>query len=97
MAALPRQAGQNGWKILGSNGMGRAPTMMRNSRTDKANAIKQERQKRKECSNLWRHDGGGVLASILATGAYSYAGRELVELLKTWIAKHSAKRMVNTQ
>ncbi len=42
---------------------------------DKANAIKQGRQKRKERSNLWRHDGGDVLAGILATGAYSYAGR----------------------
>ena len=42
---------------------------------DRTNAIKQERQKRKERSNLWRHDGGDVLAGILATGAYCYAGR----------------------
>lgn len=42
---------------------------------DRTNAIKQERRKRKELSKLWRHDGGDVLAGILATGAYSYAGR----------------------
>ena len=42
---------------------------------DRTNAIKQERQKKKERSNVWRHDGGDVLAGILATGAYSYAGR----------------------
>jgi len=42
---------------------------------DRTNAIRQERRKRKERSNLWRHDGGDVLAGILATGAYSYAGR----------------------
>ena len=83
MATVSRRTGQNGWKILGSNGMGRAPTMMRNSRSavlehdiNEANAIKQERQKRRERSNLWRHDGGGVLA-----------GEELVELLNIWIAK----------
>ena len=38
-------------------------------------AIKQERRKRKQRKNLWRHDGGDVLAGMLATGAYSYAGR----------------------
>jgi HrpA-like RNA helicase len=42
---------------------------------DRTNAIKQERQKKKARSNVWRHDGGDVLAGILATGAYSYAGR----------------------
>lgn len=42
---------------------------------DRNNAIKQERKKRKEKANLWRHDGGDVLAGVLATGAYSYAGR----------------------
>ncbi len=42
---------------------------------DRNNAIMQERKKRKEKANLWRHDGGDVLAGVLATGAYSYAGR----------------------
>lgn len=42
---------------------------------DKTNAIKQEIQRRKELSNLWKHDGGDVLAGVLACGAYSYAGR----------------------
>lgn len=42
---------------------------------DRTNAIKQERRKRKQRKNLWRHDGGDVLAGMLATGAYSYAGR----------------------
>ncbi len=43
---------------------------------DRHNAIKQEKQRRKERSNLWRHDGGDILAGVLATGAYSYAGRK---------------------
>lgn len=42
---------------------------------DKNNALRQERQKRKENSNLWRHDGGDILAKVLASGAYAYAGR----------------------
>lgn len=42
---------------------------------DKNNAIRQQKQKRKENSNLWRHDGGDVLAKVLASGAYAYAGR----------------------
>lgn len=42
---------------------------------DKHNAMKQDRQKRKERANLWRHDGGDILAGVIANGAYSYAGR----------------------
>jgi HrpA-like RNA helicase len=42
---------------------------------DKANATRQEIQRQKEMSDLWKHDGGDVLAGVLACGAYSYAGR----------------------
>ncbi len=43
---------------------------------DKNNARKQEEKKQKENRrHRWCHKGGDVLAGILASGAYSYAGR----------------------
>ena len=43
---------------------------------DRNNIIKEERKKRKEKKKRkWSHRGGDVLASVLAVGAYTYAGR----------------------
>ncbi len=43
---------------------------------DRNNAEKQEEKKKKENRrNRWCHSGGDVLAAILATGAFSYAGK----------------------
>mmetsp|Transcript_9417 Transcript_9417/g.11903 ORF Transcript_9417/g.11903 Transcript_9417/m.11903 type:complete len:1448 (-) Transcript_9417:1876-6219(-) len=41
---------------------------------DRHNAMKQEEIKRKESRNRWSHRGGDVMAGILASGAFSYAG-----------------------
>ena len=43
---------------------------------DRNNIIKEERKKRKEKKKRkWSHKGGDILASVLAVGAYTYAGR----------------------
>jgi len=43
---------------------------------DRNNIIKEERKKRKEKKKRkWSHRGGDILASVLAVGAYTYAGR----------------------
>ena len=42
---------------------------------DRNQVLREERKKQKEKKRKWTHRGGDVLASILAVGAYTYAGR----------------------
>ena len=42
---------------------------------DRNRILKDKKKKRKERKRKWSHRGGDILASVLAVGAYTYAGR----------------------